>query len=140
MKKILAYILPIICVFLLFSCDKEQKLYEGTTQIAFENATQSYNITSATTSISLQIQLISTKPQAAITATVAVNSESTCANAVTVPTSATIDAGRFLTNLTINVDHSKLAASSNRLILDLSATGIKVAENYDKVTITLNKL
>ena len=141
MKKILAYILPAICAFLLISCDKEQKLYEGPAQIAFENTAKTYTIAATTTSVEIPIQLIADGAQGAITANIAVNSTTNCASAVTVPASVTIDAGKFSSKLVINVNHSALAAGTNvnKLVLDLTASGIKVSQNYNKVTLTLNK-
>ena len=142
MKKILVYILPAICAFLLFSCEKEKKLYEGPAQIAFDSTTKTYVITSEITTISVPIQLIASGPQGAINASVAVNGTgTTCASSVTVPSSVTIDAGKYSAQLVINVTHSTLVTgTTNKLVLDLTSTGIKVAENYKTITITLNKI
>jgi|GEM_PF-3088544 len=148
MKKIILYILPVICIF---SCNKEPKLYknipERSAQIAFENSAITQRIQINTTSFRLPINLIAQTSTTAINATITVNPETNCAATVTVPATATIAAGGFSTNITIDVDYSALAATPssgtipNRLILDLSTTSdVLLAENYKRTTILLNKI
>jgi len=140
MKKIITYIFVLVSVFALASCDKERKPYDDVPQIAFALKTYSFNVTSSTSSITIPVQLIAKEQQGIVSGAISVNPASNCANAVTVPTSVSIDAGRFTTNLVINVNHANLnAGNGNRLVLDLSAAGIKVAGNYNSVSITLNK-
>jgi len=140
MKKTVKYILPLVCVLAFISCEKQYKIFEGETQVAFALATYTFNVNSATNSVTIPVQLITNKPQGAVNANITVDPATTCpANAVTVPTSVTIDAGRFTTNLVITVNHANLnAGNANRLILDLKSD-IKVAGNYGRVTITLNR-
>lgn len=127
-------------IFIICSCDKERKPYNDVPQIAFERTTYTFNVSSTTTSVTIPVQLIAGSPQGAINANIAVNSASNCANAVTTPVSVTIDSGRFIANLVITINHANLnAGNANKLLLDLTATGIKVAGNYKSVTITLNK-
>ena len=140
MNKIAKYFLPLVCMLMFVSCDKETKPYKDDPQIAFSLKTYTFNVSSATTSVRIPVQLIAKAAQGAINATISVNSGSTCAGAVSVPTSVTIDAGRFTTDLVIGVTHGNLnAGNGNKLILDLSASGIKVSGTYGKATITLNK-
>ena len=140
MKRILSFTTIFTLFLALCACDPQQQHYNDVPQIAFALKTYSFNVNSAVNSVTIPVQLIAKEAQGAITGTVSVNSASTCAGAVTVPTSVTIDAGRFLTNLVITVNHGSLnAGNANRLILDLSASGVKVAGNYKQVTITLNK-
>jgi len=140
MKRISTYTIYLALLLTVFSCDKERKPYDDVPQIAFALKTYTFNVNSATTNVTIPVQLIAKEVQGAINGTIGVNSASTCAGAVTVPTSVTIDAGRFTTNLVIAVNHANLnAGNANKLILDLSASGIKVAGNYKQVTITLNK-
>ena len=140
MKTTVKYLLPLVCIFMLASCEKETKPYKGDAQVAFALKTYSINVNSATNSVTIPVQLIAKAPQGAITANINVDTDSTCASAVTVPTSVTIDAGRFTTDLVISVNHENLnAGNANRLILNLSSSSVHVAGNYNVVTITLNK-
>ena len=139
MKKTIKYILPLVCICMFVSCEKEAKPYKGETQIAFALKTYTFNVNSATTNVTIPVQLITKSIQGAVNGSISVNPDTNCASAVTVPTSVTIDAGRFTTNLVIGVNHANLnAGNANKVILDLSSN-IKVAGNYNKVTITLNK-
>jgi len=141
MKKTVNYIFPLVCLFMLVSCEKEGKPYKGEPQIAFALKTYTYNVSNATNSVSVPVQLIADAPQGAINATVNVDAGSTnCSSAVSVPNAVTIDSGRFTTNLVIGVTHANLnAGNANKLVLNLSAAGIKVSGSYGTVTITLNK-
>jgi hypothetical protein len=138
MKKIFLYLSLMIVIVFASSCNKEKKIYEGPVQVAFGDLAYSFNITSTTTSITVPIQLIADGPQGDIATTIAVNSASTSASAATVPTSATIPAGSYHVNLVIPITYASLAATGNKLVLDLSST-VKVAANYKTVTITLVK-
>lgn len=140
MKKIITYTLVLTSFFALFSCEKERKPYDDVPQVAFALKTYSFNVNSATNSVTIPVQLIASKPQGIVNATVSVNSETNCSSAVSAPNSVTIDAGRFTTNLVIGITHANLnSGNGNRLVLDLSAADVKVAGNYKTVTITLNK-
>jgi len=140
MKKIITFTFVLVSFLVLYSCEKERKLYDDVPQVAFALKTYSFNVSSTTSSVTIPVQLIAKEPQGAINATVGVNLETNCSSAVSVPATITIDAGRFIANLVIGVTHANLnAGNGNRLVLDLAASNIKVAGNYKTVTITLNK-
>ncbi len=123
-----------------FSCDKDYPRYENEAQILFEAKAKTINVTASTATIPVAIQLVADGAQGAINASIAVDPATNCASAVTVPTSAVIEAGRFVTTLNIAVDYNQLVAgNSNKLVLNLSSASVKVGENYKTITLTLNK-
>lgn len=139
MKKLI-YILSAISlsIFLLTSCESD-KAYDGPAQVAFVSKTAAYNVT-ANTTLSIPVQLIADGPQGDLTVNVSVNSSSTSAAAVTVPTTVSIPAGRFVGQIPVTVSYDKLAAgNANKLILNLSSSDVKVAANYATITVTLTK-
>lgn len=136
MRKIIA-LLAIACTVGMTSCKKEFQRYEGPTQIRFEKTSYSFDVTAETATVTIPIQLVSTENQPEIAANIAVDAKSTAATAVTVPTAVKIDAGRYIGNVVINVNHAALGAS-NKVVLNLTS-GIKVAENFKTTTITLVK-
>lgn len=143
MRKIIA-LLAIACTVGMTSCKKEFQRYEGPTQIRFEKTSYSFNVTAETATVTIPIQLVSTENQPEIVANIAVDAKSTAAAAVTVPTSVKIDAGRYVSNVVINVNYAALVAATkenptpNKVVLNLTS-GIKVAENFKTTTITLVK-
>ena len=153
MKKIIAYILPAVCAFLLFSCETDvlyKEIPVRADQIAFDTPSSTQRVQINTTSLSIPINLISYGPlTTAINADIHVSLETTCIPSVTVPATATIASGATSTNFTVNIiDYNALANTPasgtvpNRLLLDLSTStpNIEVAAGYKRVTILLNKI
>jgi hypothetical protein len=137
MNKLIICALLAIISFLGVSCTTETKNYDGPAQVAFVNSTLSFNVTSTTATITIPVQLIADVAQPDIATTIAVNTATTCATAVTVPTTATIPAGSFHVDLVIPVTYANLT-TSNKLVLDLTSD-TKVAQNYKTITVTLVK-
>ncbi|WP_055432922.1 hypothetical protein [Candidatus Symbiothrix dinenymphae] len=121
-----------------FVACEDDKTYNGPAQIAFasKTATYSYAGTVADTTIVLSIQLIADAPQRDIAATVAVDAASTAV--ATVPASATIPAGRYAAELPVTFTYAQLNTGVGKLILSLTSD-VKVAANYDTLTVTITK-
>ncbi len=140
MKNLAKIFLLVLMLSVIVSCEKETKEYDGDPQIAFSLAAYTFTVTSSTTSISIPVQLIANAPQAAETASVAVDATlTTCASAVTVPTSCTIDAGKYQVLLPIAVNYALLPTGSSKLVINLSSATLPVAKYYKTATITLKK-
>lgn len=140
MKSLIKILSLVLMLSVFVSCEKEQKIYEGDPQIAFALNAYTFNTTSATTSVSVPVQLIANAPQPAVLVAVTVDAtKTTCANAVTVPNACTIAAGKYQVTLPIAVNYANLAAGNNTLVLNIASEQFPSAFYYKTVTITLKK-
>lgn len=139
MKRLIYRSLAVLFTIASFISCESDKTYDGPAQVAFVNKTASYEVT-ANTTLSIPVQLIADGGQSELTVNVSVNSASTCADAVTVPASVSIPAGRYTGEIQIPVSYDKLTAgNTNKLILELNSNSVKIAANYATLTVTLTK-
>lgn len=126
------------------SCDiSNKKIYEGPDQVAFENSAVSVKFLNDTT-YTVRVQLITADQtnNRDIPVKIAFSGDAVGPIVVanSIQTTATIKAGEYSANIPLPLLVAGAGTTAKKITFTLSADGIKLAENYKVMTLSITKI